>query len=78
VTDVNGAYSFTNLQAGTYSLTDTPPANYHDQATTAGTVAGITDGNVPTLGTISNVALNGGDFGINYDFLLLTYGSQGS
>jgi len=37
LTDATGAYSFTNLRPGTYSITETQPADYADGADTLGT-----------------------------------------
>jgi hypothetical protein len=73
MTASDGSYSFDNLQAGTYSLTDSPPPPYLDTTTTAGTVGGNTDGTVPQLGTIAGITLGDGDSGINYDFLLTPF-----
>jgi hypothetical protein len=40
-TDVNGAYQFTNLRAGVYSLTEVQPAGYDDGNDTIGTQGGL-------------------------------------
>ncbi|MBK8959362.1 MAG: carboxypeptidase regulatory-like domain-containing protein, partial [Proteobacteria bacterium] len=39
-TDVNGYYEFTGLRPGTYSVTETQPANYLDGKDTAGSTGG--------------------------------------
>lgn len=52
-TDSNGAYSFTNLQPGTYTLTETQPAGYRDN------IDSIGDLNGNPVGTVSNDVLSG-------------------
>ena len=32
ITDANGAYTFSNLRAGTYTVTETQPSGYNDGA----------------------------------------------
>jgi hypothetical protein len=65
-TDGTGAYSFTGLVPGTYSLAETQPAGYNDAADSVGTGAA-------TAGTGSNDAVSGivlasGNAAVNYDF----------
>ncbi len=79
-TDINGYYSFgtqTYLLAGTYSITQTPPANFFVESATLGTDNGAQDGSLVDNGFV-NVVLNGGDNGINYDFLDATASGPGS
>ncbi len=83
VTDANGVFSFSNLPAGRYRLTEvssTLPATItHDDGTvnnvinafhnTAGTVNGQTDGTaVAGQDVIDTITLSSGDSGINYFF----------
>lgn len=68
-TDGNGNYTFNNVPAGTYVITETQPAGYVDGAETAGTpFGGVVS---PTLGsnTISSIVLPGGsNAGTGYNF----------
>ena len=68
-TDSTGAYDFTNLRPGTYTLTETQPAGYLQGTNTVGTVNGVTTGQLgPGVDVISNIVLTSSDLGINYDF----------
>jgi hypothetical protein len=67
-TDANGAYVFTGLQAGTYTITQTLPQGMVDMSTNPGTVDGTADGSVPTQGTIDEIFLLSGKQGVEYDF----------
>jgi hypothetical protein len=69
-TDANGNYQFTGLAAGTYSVSDTPPANYFSSGDQVGTVNGSTDGMAINLASIGSITLNSGNAGINYNFSL--------
>ena len=40
-TDASGAYSFTNLDAGTYSITEAQPAGFNQRTNTFGTLGGM-------------------------------------
>ena len=62
-TDANGQYSFRDLRAGTYTVTETSPANYIDGIDTAGSLGG-------TVGAdkVSSVKLVGNSNGVNYNF----------
>ena len=66
-TDVTGAYSFTGLLAGTYTVTETQPAGYVDAIDSVGTVNTVVVG---TLGndTITAVTLPAAGLGADYDF----------
>ena len=65
-TDASGAYNFTGLSGGTYSLSRIAPGMM-DIGANIGSVGGNTDGSV--LGTsIGSINLNDGDQGINYNF----------
>lgn len=65
-TDANGAFSFTGLAAGTYSLTE---YDYSGGSATAGTVNGQADGQADPGGdTITGIVLHAGDNGTGYTF----------
>jgi uncharacterized surface anchored protein len=59
----NGSYSFSGLAAGTYTLTETPPAGYVTEKGDVGSIGG-------TAGTetVSSIALATGGSGTNYNF----------
>lgn len=72
-TDASGAYGFSNLRPGTYTLTEpTQPPGTVNGITTAGTVNGITSGTATppttTPSAISGVVLPPGGASINNDF----------
>ncbi|MBI1764183.1 MAG: carboxypeptidase regulatory-like domain-containing protein [Acidobacteria bacterium] len=62
-TDANGAYSFINLQPGTYTLTETQPAGYADGLDAVGSLGGTLANDA-----ISAIVLNNNGNGINYNF----------
>jgi uncharacterized repeat protein (TIGR01451 family) len=62
-TDANGAYSFTNLRPGTYSIGETQPAGYLDGLDTIGTPGGLAENDV-----FSNVVLSAGVNGSDNNF----------
>jgi large repetitive protein len=66
-TDSNGAYSFTSLKPGTYTITETQPPAYANGQTVLGTVNGTASG---TAGSdvFSSVVLTSASAGINYNF----------
>jgi hypothetical protein len=68
-TDVNGYYIFSNLLAGTYEV-DLVPTIYASDAANVGTVNGVTVGeaNTDTFQALSQILLNPGDTGLDYDF----------
>ncbi|MEJ1959117.1 MAG: SdrD B-like domain-containing protein [Nitrosomonadales bacterium] len=80
VTDVNGNYAFSNLLAGTYTLTETQPAAYGDGKESAGTPPGTvnnsTFGSTAATNQIANIPLGAGQGGMGYNFGELT-GSLG-
>jgi hypothetical protein len=65
-TDANGFYSFGNLAAGTYSVSESVPGGYSG-AGFAGTVNGNTDRN-GNAASIVNISLAAGDQAVNYNF----------
>jgi hypothetical protein len=67
-TDASGHYSFSNLTAGTYTVTLTPTSSYTPDLATPGTVNGLTDGSASSNLLIGQIVLHGGDNGVNYDF----------
>jgi hypothetical protein len=70
MTDGNGDYNFFGVQAGTYTITQEPPALFIPAGPSSpGTVAGKTDGNPDSAGiSITGIVVVGGNKGINYDF----------
>ncbi len=59
-TDANGQYTFSNLQPGTYNVTQTQPAGFQDSNETVGT-AGGTAAAGEGADAINNVPLNTAD-----------------
>ena len=71
-TDANGDYCFDDLIAGTYMIAETQPTTFDDGQDTLGTVADP-DGSERPSGTqindkFSDIVLNGGDRGTEYNF----------
>ncbi|TPW09188.1 MAG: hypothetical protein FD127_4219, partial [Acidimicrobiaceae bacterium] len=63
-TAADGSYSFTGLTAGTYTLTETQPANFGDGKDTAGSLGGST----AVDDVIGNIAVAIGKNGTDYNF----------
>jgi hypothetical protein len=66
-TDAAGFYEFTNLTAGTYTVTETQPTDYLDGKDNAGTKGG-TVVNDPAADQIQTITLAAGDISENNDF----------
>lgn len=62
-TDANGFYIFQNLKPGTYTITETQPANYNDGLDTIGTPGGLAANDA-----FSNIVLSSGVNGVNNNF----------
>jgi hypothetical protein len=73
-TAADGTYTFATdgngnrLVAGTYQITDVPPAGYYVGSNNVGTDNGTVDGTVVPSSAIGSIVLNPGDSGINYNF----------
>jgi uncharacterized repeat protein (TIGR01451 family) len=65
-TTTGGAYSFTGLAAGTYSVAETPPANYLNGTDSLGSL-GATNGKV-SANDLSSIVVAQGNAGVNYNF----------
>ena len=65
-TGADGSYLFGNLRPGTYTITETPPANYLDGKDAVGSAGGALGNSL-----ISAISLNAGVNGINYNFAAL-------
>jgi hypothetical protein len=76
-TGSNGFYEFTSLQAGTYSLSVTPPSGYQNTTDQVGTVNGASSGTDFGNGTIGDITLTAGSIGLNYDFQEQLFSSHG-
>ena len=63
MTSANGSYSFVGLRAGTYSITESPPSGYQDDHNSVGTAGGTSSSN-----QFTNITLNAGVNGLNYNF----------
>jgi uncharacterized repeat protein (TIGR01451 family) len=72
VTDASGNYSFADLGAGTYTVTETRPAGYEPGLTHAGLVAGTGSvrGTVPTTGAGVSSGPNGSTANVIRDIVL--------
>jgi hypothetical protein len=71
-TSANGAYHFGALRAGTYTLTETPPSGYVDDHNAVGTAGGASAAN-----QFTNITLNAGVSGVNYNFGDMLFGGSG-
>jgi len=71
-TNVDGNYSFDNLPAGTYTLTQTQPAGYADGRETAGNLGGTVDNASftadPAQNRVIGIVLGTNQSGTNYNF----------
>ncbi len=65
-TDDTGAYSFTNLAPGTYTVKETQPSTFVDGPDSLGT--GATTAGTATNDQFAGVVLGGGQNAVNYDF----------
>ncbi len=61
----DGSYSFANVIAGTYTVTESQPAAYNNGSTTAGSAGGTTTG---TNDIVATIALAGGTNATGYNF----------
>lgn len=68
LTGSDGTYSFTNLQPGTYAVTETQPTGFGDGGEDAGTIDGTITGDDAVDDVISAIVLGSGDDSINNDF----------
>jgi hypothetical protein len=76
-TGSNGSYSFGNLAAGTYIITETVPPGQVFESASVGTVGGATDGS-SGIGKIMGITVANGDVGINYNFTNAPFPMGGS
>ena len=74
-TTSGGAYSFTNLRPGTYTITETQPAGFLDGQETVGSQGSGTINNLADSNTISAIALTQGVDGSGNNFGELAPGS---
>ena len=70
--DSNGSFTFSNLFAGTYSVSAGTVGNFMNHSVSVGTVNNVTDGTASGNNLIQSISLKTGDAGINYDFSLLS------
>lgn len=67
-TDASGNYLFEGLLPGTYRVAETQPAGYFSIGASAGTVGGLTRGQVTSVDVLSGINLVGGEDSIDNDF----------
>jgi hypothetical protein len=68
-TDASGYYTFTGLSAGTYQIeAHAGDLGYMDGHASAGTVNDCTDGTDSDQGQVTEITLNAGQNGVEYDF----------
>lgn len=67
-TDGDGNYSFNNLRAGTYTISEEQPFEYVDAAETVGTVNGVANGTLLDNDVIGDIVLADGQHGVGYLF----------
>jgi|GEM_PF-2808537 len=63
-TNAQGFYEFTNLEPGTYTVTQTQPPGLLDLGVNVGSLGGV-----PGVNVISNIVVGRGDAGTRYDFV---------
>ena len=68
VTDANGCYEFTGLAPGDYSVFEVQPDGFIDASDHLGNVDGETRGDDSQNDRFTNITLNSGDVGTNFDF----------
>src|SRR4029077_7326288 len=68
VTTASGQYSFTNLIPGTYGVRAEQPNGYFSEDADVGTIDGASVGVATSIDTTSQVVLDSGAAGIDYDF----------
>jgi protocatechuate 3,4-dioxygenase beta subunit len=68
LTDADGEYEFTNLMPGVYSIVEETPPGLLDGAEHVGVINGVPVGVISANDTVSNIVLNGGQHGTQYDF----------
>ena len=73
-TDAAGFYKFNNLAAGKYSVMEVHPAGWLDGIDTPGNLGGVADVSPPG-DMISQIMINWGEMGIEYNFGELLPGS---
>ena len=67
-TVADGSYRFDRLPAGVYSIVETQPADLLDGSSRSGLVNGLAVGTASSGTRIEQVAIGGGQQGVNYDF----------
>jgi SdrD B-like domain len=75
VTNSDGSYTFTNLAAGTYQLTEQLPSYYFNGTNAVGKVNGTTDGALVGSNAIGSIVLTAGNVGVEYDFAVVPPGA---
>ncbi len=68
LTDANGDYEFTGLAPGNYSVVEVQPDGFLDGSDHLGNVDGENRGDASQNDRFTNITLNSGDVGTNYDF----------
>jgi uncharacterized repeat protein (TIGR01451 family) len=71
VTDINGNFTFTGLQPGTYNLVETQPVNFMPGANFAGNLGGT-----PDVDVIRSITVSASETGVNYRFTQLGMAPQ--
>jgi hypothetical protein len=68
VTQPDGSFIFVGLRPGTYTITEIPPSGFTPGKDSVGTVNGVADGAIGSPTVLTNINLNFGQNGINYNF----------